>query len=308
MGPTASGKTDLAMRLFETGKYELVSVDSALVYRGLNIGSGKPTPLEQQRYPHHLIDIIEPYELFDVGQFCSTVNQLIGQIQSRGNTPLLVGGTMMYFNALQTGLSNLPASDPKIREGIQKLAIDKGWDHIYEELKKYDLSSAYQLKPNDKQRLSRALEVYLQTGIPLSKWKERRSESHKNDPKYSFLNIALVPQYSPRSVLHERIEVRFDKMLSLGLIEEVQGLCKHPSIHAALPAMRSVGYRQVLEYLDGKYSKTLMRDKAVAATRQLAKRQLTWLRGWSSLHELDLLDPNLVNKSIGLINGIKQGV
>lgn len=274
MGPTASGKTNLACALFERLPIELVSVDSALIYREMNIGTAKPSAEELQRAPHHLINIKDPIESYSAAQFCNDALALCEEIFKRGKLPLLVGGTMMYFNALQQGLSVLPEANEDIRSSIEQEAHQQGWSHMHQKLRAIDPEAAERIHAHDAQRIQRALEVYYLTGVSLSAFQRE----HKKVPDYQFVNIALFPQQ--RAWLHERIALRFDEMLALGFIDEVRDLRTNWKLEQSMPAMRCVGYRQVFDYLDGAYSAELLREKGIAATRQLAKRQLTWLRNW----------------------------
>lgn len=276
MGPTASGKTDLAIEMARELDCELVSVDSALVYRGLDIGSAKPD------YPHHLIDIRDPAEVYSAADFVVDAHRVVRQILGRGKTPLLVGGTMFYFKALLHGLSEMPAADPAIRARIAARAELLGWPHIHQELARVDPQAAARIHPHHSQRLSRALEVYLASGVPLTVW-----HSVGNTPvtdQCRVVQLAICP--IERGLLHERIALRFERMLAAGLLEEVRSLRQRPDLHAALPAIRAVGYRQLWQHLEGLCSLEEAVGNAVAATRQLAKRQLTWLRKWPDLEWL----------------------
>ena len=274
MGPTAAGKTDAAIALAEECNAELISVDSALVYRGLEIGAAQPD------YPHHLIDIRDPLEIYTAADFVDDALEAAESIRTRGKVPLFVGGTMMYFKALLDGLSEMPPSDPEVRAEIEGEAIEQGWPEMHRQLQAVDAVTAESLHPNHSQRISRALEVYRQTGIPMSHWRER-----SQGQKRAAICIALAP--AERRVLHERIELRFDAMLANGFLEEVEALYHRGDLHVDLPAIRAVGYRQLWSHLSQEYSLATARDKGIAATRQLAKRQITWLRGWSGLHWLD---------------------
>ena len=274
MGPTAAGKTDAAIALAEECNAELISVDSALVYRGLEIGAAQPD------YPHHLIDIRDPLEIYTAADFVDDALEAAEAIRTRGKVPLFVGGTMMYFKALLDGLSEMPPSDPEVRAEIEGEAIEQGWPEMHRQLQAVDAVTAESLHPNHSQRISRALEVYRQTGIPMSHWRER-----SQGQKRAAICIALAP--AERRVLHERIELRFDAMLANGFLEEVEALYHRGDLHVDLPAIRAVGYRQLWSHLSQEYSLATARDKGIAATRQLAKRQITWLRGWSGLHWLD---------------------
>jgi len=283
-GPTGSGKTHLAMLLAETAQarnitIELISMDSALVYRGMDIGSAKPTLAERAAVKHHLIDILDPTEAYSAARFASDTKRLVTEIQQRGNVPVIVGGTMLYWRAFAYGLSSLPPADAAIRANLDAKGKVLGWPAMHAELMALDPITAARLEPNDSQRIQRALEVVQSTGKPMSAW---LAESPSDDGRAgSFIPswlrlVSLEP--SERGQLHRNLENRFDAMLQAGLIEEVRLLRAHPDIHADLPAMRAVGYRQVWEFLEGHINAEEMRYKALAATRQLGKRQLTWLR------------------------------
>ena len=273
MGPTATGKTDLAIELVKHFPCEIISVDSALVYRGMDIGSAKPTKEELAVAPHHLIDIREPDQTYSAANFRNDSLALMKDIYSRGKIPLLVGGTMLYFKALQEGLSPLPAADEEVRTKLEQQAKETGWEAMHERLQQIDPQAAERIHRNDPQRIQRALEVYEITGQPMSLlWKQQESEKLP----FRLLKIILFPE--DRSVLHQRIEKRFHSMLDHGFIDEVQDLKKYQNVSLDLPSMRSVGYRQALEYLEGQYDYDEMINKGIYATRQLAKRQITWLR------------------------------
>ncbi|OTQ77420.1 tRNA (adenosine(37)-N6)-dimethylallyltransferase MiaA [Gilliamella apis] len=274
MGPTASGKTAFAMELYDKYPIDIISVDSALIYRGMDIGSAKPTKQEQQKYPHKLIDICDPAESYSAANFRHDAIEEIEKSLSNGRTPLLVGGTMLYFKALIEGLSPLPAADSDIRQQIEEKANKLGWQAIHEELKKVDPVSAQRIHPNDPQRLNRALEVYLISGKSLT---ELTQESGEALP-YDIIQLAIMPE--DRAELHQRIEQRFLQMLDQGFEEEVKTLMQRSDLHTNLPSIRCVGYRQMWEYLNGDTSYDEMVFKGICATRQLAKRQITWLRGW----------------------------
>ena len=284
MGPTASGKTALACELYEQGGYELISVDSALVFKDMNIGTAKPTKEEQARYPHHLIDIITPLEVYSAAEFVEDASILIDDIHTRGKTPILVGGTMLYFKALLEGLSsNLPSADAMIRAEIEAKAEKEGWQAVYEELKSVDALAGEKFKVSDKQRIIRALEVYKITGRPIT---QLQAEQPKKQPyRYNFHNYALLPD---RVELHQRIELRLEKMWKIGFLNEVENLIRKYDLSENLPSARSVGYRQALDFLknsDGSQKSILeMQEKSLFATRQLAKRQYTWLRSLQELH------------------------
>lgn len=274
MGPTASGKTAYAMALYDKYPIDIISVDSALIYQGMDIGSAKPTKEEQLKYPHKLIDICDPAESYSAANFRHDAIVEIEKSLSNGRTPLLVGGTMLYFKALIEGLSPLPAANSDIRDQIEEKANRLGWQAIHEELKKVDPVSAQRIHPNDPQRLNRALEVYLITGKSLT---ELTKESGDALP-YDIMQLAIMPE--DRAELHQRIEQRFLQMLDQGFEDEVKKLMQRPDLHLNLPSIRCVGYRQMWEYLNGDTSYDEMVFKGICATRQLAKRQITWLRGW----------------------------
>lgn len=285
LGPTGSGKSAFAMRLAAQLPVEIVSVDSAQVYRGLDIGTAKPTPEERAVAPHHLIDIIEPEEVYSAGRFCADARQLLPQIRARGHIPLLVGGTMLYYKALRDGLAELPAADPAVRAEIDALAATQGWPAVHAELARLDPASATRLQPTDAQRLQRALEIVLLTGQPVDHF--YASQSREPLP-YRLLPLALVPQ--ERHLLHERIASRFAAMLAEGLVDEVISLQRNYRLHAELPSMRCVGYRQVWQMLAGELAHHELEERGIYATRQLAKRQLTWLRSLSEMQCFDPLD------------------
>jgi tRNA dimethylallyltransferase len=285
MGPTASGKTALACELYEQGNFELISVDSALVYREMDIGTAKPTKAELEQYPHHLIDIISPLEAYSAANFVEDACRLIDDMHARGKTPILVGGTMLYFKALLEGLSdNLPSADYKVRAEIEAKAEREGWEAVYAELCTVDPVAGQKFKVSDKQRIIRALEVYKLTGQAITKL---QAEQPKNQPyRYSFHNYALIPD---RVELHKRIEKRLEIMWEIGFLNEVKSLMKKYDFDENLPSMRSVGYRQAIEFIknsDRSVEKQReMEDKALFATRQLAKRQYTWLRSLQDKHK-----------------------
>ncbi|MEM5530263.1 tRNA (adenosine(37)-N6)-dimethylallyltransferase MiaA [Gammaproteobacteria bacterium AS21] len=297
MGPTAAGKTALAMQLYDKLPCELISVDSALIYRTMDIGTAKPTKDELAQYPHHLIDIIDPKESYSAAQFRQDVLVLMQDITSRGKIPILVGGTMMYFNALTKGMADLPQADEGIRQQITALADKQGWPAVHEQLKLVDELSAARLAPNDSQRLQRALEVYRITGKTLSEhWREQELQKLP----YNVLNLAVMPQQ--RATLHERIAQRFEIMLQQGFIDEVDALYQRKDLNLDMPSMRCVGYRQAWMYLEGDLSKSQMIDKGIIATRQLAKRQITWLRSWQDLHWLTIESTDLTARVLKLLD------
>ena len=275
MGPTASGKTDLAIGLAEQLDCELVSVDSALVYRGMDIGSAKPD------YPHHLVDIRDPADLYSAADFAADAFRLAGEITGRGKIPLLVGGTMLYFKAFLEPMANLPAADPAIRAAIEAEAEQAGWPQMHAELAAVDPQAAGRIHPNHSQRLARALEVYRATGRTLSAWHQQGGAGPDPFDSYDIRQLAICP--ADRAVLHERIARRFEQMLTAGFLAEIQALHQREDLTPDLPAVRAVGYRQLWQYLDGECSLDEAVQRGIAATRQLAKRQLTWLRKWPDL-------------------------
>ena len=283
MGPTASGKTALALDWAARLGSEVISVDSALVYRGLDIGAAKPDRETLGRVRHHLVDIRDPHTVYSAADFAVEALAAMQDIAARGKVPILAGGTGLYFHALLHGLSAMPEADPQLRAQLQREAEASGWASLHRELTSHDPEAAARIHPNDPQRLVRALEVWRLTGIPISQWQQARRPAPF---PFRVLRLALAP--ADRSVLHARIAARFDAMLAAGFLDEVRLLRADPRLHADLPALRAVGYRQAWEHLAGEIGPDEFRDKAVAATRQLAKRQLTWLRG-----ELDArwLDP-----------------
>lgn len=273
MGPTASGKTGLAVDLCARFPLEIISVDSALVYRGMDIGTAKPDADTLRTAPHRLIDIRDPSESYSAAEFRDDALREMKSITAAGKVPLLVGGTMLYFRALEHGLSELPAADPQIRKVLERQAEEIGWPAMHEILFEKDPRAAGRIHPNDPQRIQRALEVFAISGQPMSELQEK-SEGDALD--YRIHKIIISPQ--PRSILHERIERRFDLMMENGFIDEIKSLHARSDLHADLPAIRAVGYRQAWDWLEGNCTLEQMREKAIAATRQLAKRQLTWLR------------------------------
>ncbi|MEH6434591.1 tRNA (adenosine(37)-N6)-dimethylallyltransferase MiaA [Massilia sp. DD77] len=291
MGPTASGKTAAALAIAREHPVEIISVDSALVYREMDIGTAKPTAEELASAPHHLIDILDPLESYSVAQFSADTIRLVGEIHARGRLPLLVGGTMMYFKGLTDGLDDLPTADAQVRAAIEEDAARIGWPGMHARLAALDPVTAARLAPNDAQRINRALEIIELSGKPMSELLARRA---KPELPFELLSFALEP--SDRSVLHGRIALRFDQMLGAsddtGLVAEVQRLRARGDLHPALPSMRCVGYRQAWEYLDGQIDRAGLRETGIVATRQLAKRQLTWLRAMPQRIVLDCLGPD----------------
>ncbi|SHF78734.1 tRNA dimethylallyltransferase [Microbulbifer donghaiensis] len=280
MGPTASGKTDLAMALADRLPVELISVDSALVYRGLDIGSAKPSPEELARYPHRLIDICDPSESYSAGRFRRDALEAMAEIAAAGRIPLLVGGTMLYFRALLEGMAQLPEADPAIRAEIEARAEREGWPALHAELALVDPELASELHPNHSVRIERGLEVFRVTGVPMSQLRRQQVRDSVAE-HYDLRQLALLPR--DRALLHERIATRFRRMLEQGFVDEVRALRARGDLHEDLPAIRAVGYRQVWQYLDDRLTYEEMLEAGIAATRQLAKRQLTWLRRWPDL-------------------------
>jgi tRNA dimethylallyltransferase len=278
MGPTASGKTRLAIELVERGPFDIISVDSGMVYRDMNIGTAKPDVQTLARAPHRLIDIRDPAEAYSAAEFRHDALREMAVITAAGRIPLLVGGTMLYFKLLLEGLADLPEADTGVRLRLNAEAAEQGWPALHARLAEVDPVTAARLKPNDGQRLQRALEVFELTGKPLSHW--HAEQTTLNTPPYRFIQIALAPP--DRAELHERIKQRFDEMLAQGLVEEVAALKAHPELHADLPSMRAVGYAQVWAHLAGEYDAAEMRLRGIYATRQLAKRQHTWLRRFNA--------------------------
>ena len=286
MGPTASGKTDLAIQLRQQLPVEVISVDSALIYRGMDIGTAKPSKAELTLAPHRLIDICDPAESYSAANFRTDALREMQEISAQGKIPLLVGGTMLYYKALLEGLSPLPSADEKVRSEIEAKSALIGWDGLHQELSKIDPISAQRINPNDSQRINRALEVFYLTGKTLTELTAQKGEALP----YDILQFAIAPEQ--REVLHLRIEQRFHKMIELGFQQEVEKLYRRPDLNENLPSIRCVGYRQMWEYLRGDYDHDEMVFRGICATRQLAKRQITWLRGWTSpIQWLDSLQP-----------------
>ncbi len=289
MGPTASGKTGVAVELAQRLPVELISVDSALVYRDMDIGTAKPDAATLARAPHHLIDIIDPTEAYSAAAFRRDALRLMHDITQRGRIPLLVGGTMLYFKALREGLSALPQADPEVRAALDAEIAQHGIAHLHRQLAEVDAETAERLKPADTQRIQRAMEIYRITGQPMSILLRQQT---RHELPYRILPIALIP--SDRAQLHARIAARFKTMLELGLVDELRALRTKYPLHPGLPAMRCVGYRQAWQFMEGEINEAGLLDKGIAATRQLAKRQLTWLRSMPDNIELDCLAPDLV--------------
>jgi len=290
MGPTASGKTDVALRLARELPCEIISVDSAQIYKGMDIGTAKPGAALLSEAPHHLIDIIEPHERYSAARFRDDALALMREITERDRIPLLVGGTMLYFQALTEGLNELPEADPMIRLMIDTMAGEQGWPAVHDRLARVDPETAARLEPNDAQRIQRALEIYYLTNKPVSQLLKK--------PKYVYfpytpLKVSLVP--GERKVLHERIAQRFERMLEAGLVAELSKLRDEYALEPGMPSMRCVGYRQAWEHLEGRIGAEALREQGIAATRQLAKRQLTWLRAMAGVTEFDCLSEDVAD-------------
>jgi tRNA dimethylallyltransferase len=284
LGPTASGKTAAVARIARALPIELISVDSALVFRDMDIGTAKPTAEEQALCPHHLIDIVSPEEAYSAARFAEDARRLIGEIRARGRIPLLAGGTMLYIKALREGLSDLPEADAALRADIDARAAEQGWPAVHAELARLDPDAAARLKPTDAQRVQRALEIVTLTGRPLAESYARREDDAPLPP---MTVLSLEP--SDRAWLHRRIEQRFDQMLEQGLVDELRMLRAKYRLDAGMPSMRCVGYRQVWNFLEGEVDASTMRDTGIYATRQLAKRQITWLRSMQIDQRIDCL-------------------
>lgn len=299
MGPTASGKTGVAVELVQRLPVEIISVDSAMIYRGMDIGTAKPDSATLRQAPHHLIDILDPTSAYSAARFRFDALQLMAEIHTRGKIPLLVGGTMLYFKALQHGLSDLPGANPEVRATLDAEALQYGWPALHVRLASIDPETAARLQPTDAQRIQRALEIHILSGKTMT---QLLAEQDSAGLPYRLLKLALVP--NDRSTLHQRIAARFQQMLRAGLLHEVIALrYRYPTLHANLPAMRCVGYRQTWQYLQQEFGLDVLESKAIAATRQLAKRQLTWLRAMTDTVELDCLDKQL---DILILNKVDQ--
>ena len=299
MGPTASGKTALAMALYEKLPVEIISVDSSQVYRGMDIGTAKPTAAERAHAPHRLIDIRDPAQAYSASEFCADALREMEDITRQHRIPLLVGGTMFYFHALEYGLSELPSADPEIRARLTREAGHMGWPEMHRRLQAVDPVAAGQIKPNDAQRIQRALELFELTGQPPSQLKHA---APPQAPPYHFIKIALVPR--ERRLLHARISQRFNAMLEQGLVDEVKRLYSRGDLDLNMPSMRMVGYRQIWEYLTNKINYNEMVNKAIAATRQLAKRQMTWLRAYPGVQFLYMEEKLPVKACLDYLQGI----
>ncbi|KKI49206.1 MAG: tRNA (adenosine(37)-N6)-dimethylallyltransferase MiaA [Hafnia sp.] len=295
MGPTASGKTALAMSLRQRFPVELISVDSALIYRGMDIGTAKPTAEELAQAPHRLIDIRDPAESYSAADFRADALREMAAITAEGKIPLLVGGTMLYFKALLEGLSPLPPADPDVRAQIEKQAQELGWEALHRQLQQVDPVSAARIHPNDPQRLSRALEVFLISGKTLTELTKISGETLP----YNVQQFAIAP--ATREQLHQRIALRFEQMMAAGFEAEARALFERGDLHTDLPSVRCVGYRQMWSYLEGEIGYDEMVYRGICATRQLAKRQMTWLRGWESVHWLDSDEPLQALESVAQV-------
>jgi tRNA dimethylallyltransferase len=302
LGPTASGKTAAALALAARHPVEIISVDSALVYREMDIGTAKPTAEERAVAPHHLIDIVDPTDAYSAAQFRADTLRLTGEIHTRGRLPLLVGGTMLYYKALTQGLNDLPAADADVRATLDADAAREGWPAMHARLASIDPVTAARLAPNDSQRIQRALEVFMLTGQAMSALLAEPARQDDAAAAWRFVPVALEP--SERSVLHARIEKRFDAMLAGGFVDEVVKLRERGDLSPEMPSMRCVGYRQVWEYLDGAVDYSTMRDKGVFATRQLCKRQLTWLRSMTERVVVDCCDPHATARVLEAIEAM----
>jgi tRNA dimethylallyltransferase len=297
MGPTASGKTPLAVELVQQFPLEIISVDSAMVYRGMDIGTAKPDAETLKIAPHHLIDICDPDEAYSAGKFRTDALRLIDEIHAKDKIPFLVGGTMLYFRALLQGIAALPQADEGVREALTQRAQAEGWESLHATLAAIDPEAASRIHTNDAQRIQRALEVFMLTGKPISKLQEQDTSPISG---FNITQIVLMP--SDRAKLHAKIAQRFQMMLDAGFIDEVGELMTRGDLLPEMPSMRSVGYRQVWEYLTGKIDEKTMKEKAIAATRQLAKRQITWLRTWPKYHYIDIENSNILNSARHIIS------
>jgi len=296
-GPTASGKTDLALQLADALPCEIISVDSALVYRGMDIGTAKPSKTLLAQYPHHLIDICDPSEAYSAARFRADALAAMQTISARGKIPLLVGGTPLYFKALLHGLAEMPAADPTLRAELEHWAQSEGSAALHQKLMQLDPQSAARLHPNDRQRIMRALEVQRSSGQSMGYWQAQQAQAAL---PFRIAQIALLPD--ERQWLHQRIAQRFGQMLKDGLMEEVKALHARSDLHLGLPAMRAVGYRQVWEYLDGRLSLEAMGERGIIATRQLAKRQMTWLRSWPDLYRISCESRDNLTHALSWLN------
>ncbi len=301
MGPTASGKTDLAVELAQRLPFEIINVDSAQIYKGMDIGTGKPDAETLCLAPHRLLDFLDPALSYSASQFCQDARREMKAIHEKGKIPLLVGGTMLYFKALRDGLADMPAADPLVRQEIEQLAANSGWAAVHAQLAEVDPVSAARIHPNDPQRLQRALEVYRLSGKTLTELHGTAADEDVVDRDFPFHLHFLAIQPGLRSVLHDRIERRFMSMLAAGLVAEVEQLYQRGDLSLDMPSMRCVGYRQVWQYLSGELRYDDMVEKSIIATRQLAKRQVTWLRGWDNLQGFESENPDLLSEVLKLL-------
>ena len=309
MGPTAAGKTDLALELARVLPCDLISVDSALIYRGMDIGTAKPERAILDEFPHALIDIRDPAESYSAAEFRADALAAMAESAARGRIPLLVGGTMLYYKALLEGLADMPSADPAIRAELEARALTEGWEALHRELAAVDPQSAARIHPNDPQRLTRALEVYRVSGLSMTEHRRRQAAGNPDagtsgagQLPYTVAQLAIAP--AQRQILHERIAQRFRAMLEQGFVREVEALRSRSDLHAGLPSIRAVGYRQVWGYLDGELSRDEMVERGIIATRQLAKRQFTWLRGWDGLHWLDSLACDNLSRALKYLQSV----
>ncbi|WP_394561468.1 tRNA (adenosine(37)-N6)-dimethylallyltransferase MiaA [Aquipseudomonas alcaligenes] len=309
MGPTASGKTDLALALADALPCELISVDSALIYRDMDIGTAKPDKATLARYPHRLVDIRDAAESYSAAEFRADALAAMAEITARGRIPLLVGGTMLYYKALLEGLADMPSADPAVRAELEARAAAEGWEALHRELARIDPESAARIHPNDPQRLTRALEVHRVSGLSMTEHRKRQTAQNSGSEApgaghlpYTVAQFAIAPEQ--RQVLHERIARRFHLMLEQGFVEEVEALRLRGDLHAGLPSIRAVGYRQVWDYLEGGLSREEMAERGIIATRQLAKRQFTWLRSWEKLHWLDSLASDNLSRALKYLEAV----
>lgn len=301
LGPTASGKSALSLALARRHPVEIISIDSALVYRGMDIGSAKPTPEERSVCPHHLIDVREIDEPYSAADFLTDTAKLVPEIRARGRVPLIVGGTMLYAKALREGLNDLPTTTPEVRSEVLEEGERLGWPAMWEKLREIDPETAARLQPADRQRIGRAIEVWRMTGKTLSSFHAKAAE-----PLFPMLSVGLLPP--DRKLLHRRIEERFDAMLDAGFLAEVRDLMKSPRFDREIPAMRAVGYRQAIDYLSGDCGFDEFRLAGIAATRQLAKRQMTWMRSMPDLTLLDPDDPVTLPTLDGMVETLEMGL
>ena len=293
-GPTAAGKSAATLALAQRWPIEIIVMDSATIYQGMDVGTAKPSKQEQALVPHHLLDIRDPAESYSAAEFQRDANLLITQIQNRGHLPLICGGTMLYYKALREGLNNLPAADPAVRAAIDNEAQALGWPALHRQLAEFDPVTAARLAPNDSQRLQRAIEIYRVSGRTMSDW---LADSRPEQPdQHQFVTISLEP--SDRLALHERIAIRYHAMIKEGLLDETRALHARPDLHLGMPSVRCVGYRQLWDYLDGRISLDQAIEQALAATRQLAKRQLTWLRSIPERNTIDCLAPDAASQVV----------